>query len=452
MKPRKPFKSEEKRFTVQLLKKWTGLMAVTAIFLLNCANAYGRVYIDIDSPGFQKFPIAVTDFVKLNGADDKGKLASWFSDTLGNALNITGYFNVISKKAFLEKPSLNLGQIYFADWSVVGAEYLVKGAYSTKQKSLTAEIRLYDVVKGEIVVGKKYTGLIDDGREIVLRFANEIIYALTGEKGIFDTKIAFVVKKGKTAELHTIRFDGSELVKITDHRALMMAPRWSPGNRQLAFTSYKNNNPDLYIADFLNGRISRVSQLRGLNLAGGWSPDGKKILLTLSKDDNEEIYCLEVATGKLQRLTYNESIDVSPTWSPDGKKIAFVSSRSGGPQIYIMDAGGGKATRISFEGSYNTSPSWSPKGGRIAYESRHNGRFQLFTMKEDGSDPVQLISEQGDCESPSWSPDGRYLVYSLRSGRRHSINVINANGANKRVLYNSPDGCLAPSWSDRPSH
>jgi len=428
------------------LKKITWL-TVFIVSLLSSFSVYGRVYLDIDSPSFQKFPIAVTDFKKMNAAQDNEKLSIWFSDTLSNYLNMTGFFNIISKKAFLADPAVDA--INFADWSAIGAEYLVKGGFDHAQKSLSAEFYLYDVIKGEAVVGKRYTGNLEDRKEMVLRFAGEILYALTGERGVFDTKIAFVVRKGQAGDVYTINFDGSGLSRVTNHQAIMMSPRWSPDRRYLSFTSYRDGNPDLYIVDWSQNRVKKVLHYNGLNLSGAWSPDSKRLLVTLSKDGNEEIYALDVATGKTQRLTDKYGIDVSPTWSPDGRKIAFVSNRSGSPQIYIMDADGSNCNRISYEGNYNTAPTWSPKGGRIAYESRKNGRFHVFTMKEDGSDPVQLTFEAGDCESPSWSPDGRYIVFSSKVGKRQTISIMNANGTNRRVLYGGTDAYVSPSWSGR---
>jgi TolB protein len=420
---------------------------VLTIVLLSSFNAYGRVYLDIDSPAFQKFPIAVTDLKKLSGGPDTEKLSTWFSDTLSNSLNITGFFNIISKKAFLANPAADA--INFADWSAIGAEYLIKGRFHYDQKDLIVDFNLYDIVKGETVIGKRYRGGYEDRKEMVLRFAGEVLYALTGEKGVFDTKIAFIVRKGRSGDVYTINFDGSALLRMTNHQAIMMSPRWSPDRWYLSFTSYRDGNPDLYIVDWGQNRINKVLHYKGLNLSGSWSPDSKRLLVTLSKDGNEEIYALEIATGKMQRLTDSYGIDISPTWSPDGKKIAFVSNRSGSPQIYVMDADGSNVNRISYEGNYNTAPSWSPKGGRIAYESRKNGRFHVFTMKEDGTDPMQLTFEDGDCESPSWSPDGRYLVFSSKVGKKQTISIMNANGSNRRVLHGGADGYVSPSWSGR---
>ncbi|MBN1664974.1 MAG: Tol-Pal system beta propeller repeat protein TolB [Deltaproteobacteria bacterium] len=427
-------------------------MAAIGVFLLSSFSAYGRVYLDIDSPAFHKYPIAITDFKKINEGPDTEKLAAWFSDSLGNLLNIAGFFNIIDKKAFLESPTQSAQYpeaVSFPDWSAIGAEYLIKGGFSLNKKDLVAEFRLYDVVKGEILVGKRYTAGYEDRVAVIKKFADEVLYALTGEKGIFDSRIAFVMKKGDKSDIYTIAFDGSSLTRVTNHNALMISPRWSPDGRHLSFTSFKDGNSDLYLMDLSNSRISKLAGFRGLNLSGYWSPDGGKLLMTLSRDGNEEIYAMDMASRRLQRLTQNYAIDVSPSWSPDGKKIAFVSNRSGSPQIYVMDADGGNVNRISYEGNYNTAPAWSPKGGRIAYIGRSDGRFQIFTMKEDGSEPAPLTRENGDCESPSWSPDGRYVAFSQKAGKRQTICVINANGTNKRVLFGGKEGYVSPSWSPR---
>lgn len=426
--------------------------ALMVFILSNGLDAYGKVYIDINSPAFQKFPIAVTDFQNLDGQTGDEELTTWFSDTLSRLLKITGFFNIISPKAFLEPPAKSAQlpeRINFSDWSVIGAEYLVKGGYQYHSENLVAEFRLYDVVKGRLLIGKRYTGANQDRKEMAKRFADEVISALTGERGVFDTRIAFVTKKGAEADLYVTDFEGSFVTKITNHKAFMIAPRWSPDGRYLSFTSYRSGNPDLYVADLIKNKIHRMAHFEGINLSGCWSPDGKKLLMTLSKDKNEEIYVMEMETGKLERLTNNYAIDVSPTWSPDGEKIAFVSNRSGSPQIYIMDGDGSNVVRISYEGGYNTSPAWSPKENRIAYESRKNSHFQIHTVKEDGTDPVQITFEAGDCETPSWSPDGRYLVYSLHSNNRQMICVINANGTNRRIVHEGSDAYLCPSWSNR---
>lgn len=429
------------------------LFLVLFLFLL-CVSGrvYGKVYIDIDSPTFQKFPIAVADFKSLRSVADTGGLSVWFSDTLSRDLTITGYFNVLDRRAFLEDPKkagITTEEIRFEDWTVIGAEYLVKGGFQTDGRELVAEIRLFDVVRGELVVGKRYTGRPEDRNRMVMQFVNEILLALTGEVGVFDTRIAFVQKSNESKDIYTINFDGSDLRRITDYKSLTIAPRWSPDNRFLAFTSYRDGNPDIYLRDLGNGSTRKLSFYPGLNVPGSWSRDSARLLVTLSRDGNQEIYDMNVGNLLLQRLTRDFAIDVSPVRSPDEKRIAFVSNRSGSPQLYVMDAGGGNVRRLTYQGNYNTSPAWSPKGKIIAYEGSVNGRFQIFTIDAEGGDPQQLTFEGGDHESPSWSPDGRYLAFSVRGGNRSRIGIMNSGGQNVRVLYEANGACESPFWSPR---
>lgn len=421
--------------------------------LLNSRDVYGKVYLDIDSPAFQQFAIAIPDFNTLSeGREQTGKPAAWFSDTLSWYLRITGFFNVIDKKAYLVDPARKDAApetIRFADWMAIGAEYLVKGGVRYAGNGLSMECGLYDVVKGELILGKKYAGTDEDRKKMIRKFAGEALFALTGEGGIFATRIAFVMKKGRTSDIYTVGFDGNDLVKETESKTIHMSPRWSPDGRHLSFTSYKEGTPDFYVKDMLNLSTAKIFDFQGINLPGGWSPDGKKVLLTLSKDGNEEIYALDFINKLLQRLTNNFAIDISPVWSPDGGKIAFVSNRAGSPQIYLMDADGSNVKRLTYEGNYNTSPAWSPKGDKIAYEGMIEGRFQIFLIGTDGASPQQLTFDAADSESPSWSPDGRYLAFSRNKNGKKKIYIMNANGSNVRVLYEGGGDCGSPSWSPR---
>jgi TolB protein len=420
------------------------------LFLLYRGPAHGKVYIDIDSPSFQKFPIAIADFKPLRPGGETGDLPVWFADTLSRNLLITGYFSAIDRKAFLEDTSragITGEGTRFADWTTIGAEYLIKGGFHADGKQFTTEFRLFDVVKGELIVGKKYTGMPDDKNRMVVQFANEVIQALTGEAGLFDTGIAFVKKSGDTADLFTINFDGSDLRRITNYGSLALSPRWSPDGRRLAFTCYKDGNPDIYLRDLRAGNTEKIVSYAGVNLPGSWSRDSSRLLVTLSRDGNQEIYDMTVASRLLQRLTRDFSIDVSPVRSPDDKRIAFVSNRHGSPQIYVMDADGGNVRRLTIDGNYNTSPAWSPKGKKIAYEGSVNGRFQIFVINDEGGTPQQLTFGGGDHESPTWSPDGRYLAYSVRGDGRARIEIMNTNGQNPRVLHEGNEGCQSPFWS-----
>jgi len=433
---------------------------VAALILFFCAslmfssNAVAKVYIDIDSPSFQQFPIAIGDFQSPAGSVNKSTASGIaMADDIKRYLTMTGIFNILNKKSFLEDKNSGsvtaTENIRFADWAIIGADYLLRGNITQNDKELVVESRLYDVTRGELLFAKKYKSKINENKTIARMIASDILLALTGDEGEFNTRIAFVSKQNSQADIYTVNYDGSEMKNVTNHKSIVIGPRWSPDGRYLAFTSYRDGRPEGYVRNLKNGTDKKVASFEGLNLCGSFSPDGNKLLLTLSKEGNEEIYVLEIGTMKLTRVTHNYSIDVSPTWSPDGKKIAFVSNRSGSPQIFIMDADGNNTKRITFEGNYNTSPSWSPRGGRIAYEGRVNGKFQIFSIDEEGNNLLQLTFDNAKNEYPSWSPSGRQIVYSSKINSKNKICIMNANGLNVRVLIERTNSSLMPAWSPR---
>ncbi len=434
-------------------KLFLGRILIAFAILWSVCDAWGKVYLDIDSPTFQQFAVAVPDFTGHAGNKERtDNLSAQLSDTLTDYLKMTGFFNVINKKAYLDNPIQSDAApeiIRFADWTAIGAEYLVKGSFQYAGDRLNLECGLYDVVKGELIIGNKYTGKYEDKKKMMRKFARDVLFALTGEGGVFTTRIAFIMKKGKIAGIYSVGFDGDDLIKETGNNIIFMAPRWSPDGKYLSFTSYEEGSPDFYVKDIQTSAVKKIADFPGINLSGGWAPDGKKVLLTLSKDGNEEIYALDIAYGLIQRLTNNFDIDVSPAWSPDGGKIAFVSNRGGTPQIYIMDANGSNVKRLTFDGTYNTSPAWSPKGDKIAYEGMIEGRFQIFAVGSDGSSPQQLTIDAADSKSPTWSPDGRYIAFSRNKNGKKKIYVMNTNGSNARVLYEGSGDCSGPSWSPR---
>ena len=413
--------------------------------------AMAKVYIDIDAPNFQQFPIAVRDFNTINPQPDKtSDVSVMLADNIRNYLNMSGIFNILDKKSFLNGVEPGSPEtIRFADWSVIGADFLLSGDMTVNQKEALVESRLYDVSRGQMLMLKKYSGKTDDLPTLARTVAADVLLTLTGDEGDFNTLIAFVIKKKSTSDIYTMNYDASGMKIMTNHQSIVAAPRWSPDGQYLAFTSYKGGRPEVHLRHLKTGKEKKVAAFSGLNLCGSFSPDSKKLLLTLSKDDNEEIYVLELETMTLKRLTRNFSIDVSPAWSPDGKKIAFVSNRSGSPQIFVMDEDGNNVKRITYEGNYNTSPSWSPRGGRIAYEGLINRNYQIFSVDEEGNNLIQMTFDNADNEYPSWSPSGRQIVFCSQEKEKYRISIMNSNGLNTRVLKESTDPLVMPAWSPR---
>jgi TolB protein len=414
-------------------------------------DSAAKVYIDIDAPGFQQFPIAVCDLqAKKIPPDRSAELPSTLSDHIRSLLTLTGLFHLLDPKSFLEGVEPGTQTVRFSDWTMIGADFLVRGGVVFGVRDLTVDCQLYDVSRGLLLFNKSYAGSPDDVKTLARAVVTDILLALTGDEGDFNTKIAFVMKKQNHSDIFTINYDGTDLKPVTSHQSIVVAPRWSPDGQYMAFTSYRAGRPEVNLYSLKTGKEKKIAAFKGLNLCGAFSPDSKKLLLTLSKDDNEEIYVLDLDSQQLSRLTHNSAIDVSPTWSPDGKKIAFVSNRSGSPQIFVMDADGGNVKRITFEGNYNTSPSWSPRGNRIAYEGLINHRYQIFTVDEDGGNLLQLTFDNADNEYPSWSPSGRQIVFSSKQETAHRISIMNFNGLNVRVLKESKvPAVMMPAWSPR---
>jgi len=436
-----------------LKKKIFVIFAFVLLIILHPLNqpVTAKIYVDIDSPFFKLIPIAICDF--NNATMGKGDSGMAVSEDIRKDLMLTGIFNVLNKKGFLEDSvaitEVTVDKIRFPDWTAIGADYLLKGHVMHSNQEMIADAYLYDVIRGEIIFHKKYRAASDKINAVARAIATDIMLALINDAGDFNTKIAFVSKRGLKSDIQSVSYDGSDIRNITNHQSILMAPRWSPDGNWLAFTSFKRGHPEIYLRNLKNGAEKRIVSFDGLNLCGAFSPDGRKLLLTLSKDGNEEIYAMDIDTLNIRRLTNNFAIDVSPSWSPDGKKIVFVSNRSGSPQIYTMDADGNNVKRITYRGNYNSSPSWSPRGNRIVYEGLSGNTYQIFSIDEEGNNLVQLTSDNTNNESPSWSPSGRQIVYVSRKSSKSTLVIMNSNGSNPRVLHEQTNKMVMPSWSGR---
>jgi TolB protein len=426
------------------------LLAIALILSARAETAGAKIYIDIHSPSARKLPIAIAPFKNLGTTPDKENISSQLNNVLTQDLEISGLFQIIDPKSYIENPQtagITSDKINWSDWSTIGAEALVKCGFSLDGKVLMLEGRLFDVVQGKFIAGKRYYGKVDDFPLMVHKLVNEIIYQLTGEQSIFETRIAFVSTMTGTKEICLMDVDGENRQRITAHRSICLSPAWSPDGKKLVFTSYKKGNPDLYLKDIIYGSEKVISQEKGLNISPVFSPDGKKIALTLSVEDgNSELFLIDLEGHKLDRLTTNWGLDVSPTFSPDGKRIAFVSDRSGSPQIYVLDVEDKNVKRLTFEGNYNATPEWSPRGDKIAFSRMTGNKFDIYIMDADGNN-VQRLTTEGSNEDPSWSPNGRYIAFSSNREGGKKVYIMLANGSNQRRVTSGKGDDTSPVWS-----
>ena len=423
------------------------LIALASFMIGTGICGAGYDYIDITHPFLRKIPIAIPVFKKVYPGDATERLSGTASGLLAETLDFTGYFKILDRDAFLVdmQTVTSLANVNFHNWTSIGAELLVTGGVLLKGDQVEMELRLYDTFKEKLLVGKRYKGLIKDQRKIVRRFCSEIIFFLTGNKGIFNSEIAFVSNNSGNKEIYICEFDGYNPRQVTHLKSITLSPAWSSDGKWMAYTSYAKGKPDLYIKHLKQKRGTVISK-KGINITPAWVPNEFALAATLSFSGDPEIYLL-TGTGKIiNKLTKKRGIDLSPTWSPDGKNMAFVSKRSGTPQVYIKNIASGVARRLTFQGRYNTQPSWSPKGDKVAYAGM-SGRNDIFVIGIDGQGPIQLTHDHGDNEAPSWSPDGSLIVFSSTREGPSRIYVMTAYGTDQRRLLALQGEQTQPDWS-----
>jgi TolB protein len=430
-----------------------GVILVVFITLVACSNrpCQARVYININAPYLRKIPTAIPIFKDMTAGQSHAQLATTLSDLLTETLKFTGFFKMLDRESFLEDPQksgLMEHTINFKNWTDIGAELLIKGGFQNREGVLEVELRLLDTFGGRLIVGRRYTGRLEDRRRIIHRFCDEVILRLTGHPGIFSTQIAFVSNTTGTKEIYIADFDGHNPRQFTNTKTITLFPAWSSDGRWLAYTDYRHGRPELFIKHTKEKRGTVVS-FEGSSITPAWVPEKFALAASLSHEGNPAIYLL-TGNGKIMRkLTRHWGIDVAPTWSPDGREFAFVSNRSGSPQIFIKNIENGNARRLTYEGGYNTSPQWSPLGNYIAYVGLKNGHHDIYLIGIDGKGPIQLTQDAGNNESPTWSPDGTLLAFSSTREGPSRLYVMNANGMDQRRLLLLGGEQTDPSWSPR---
>lgn len=408
-----------------------------------------QVYINISDPLLRKIPVAVPLFKPLTGGGVEERLAGEARVTLVDALEFTGYITVLDPLSYIENPvvkGITRTDLNFKNWTVIGSELVVTCGIVESGGELELKLRLFDPFTERLVVGKVYTGKVNDMRRMIHRFCSEISFHLTGKWGVFSSRLAFVSTRGQNKEIFVSEFDGVNPRQVTRLNSISISPAWSSDGQWLAYTSYAGGNPDIYIKNLIQNRGSRVS-FKGMNITPAWIPGKFSLAATLSFDDDQEIYLL-TGKGKItKKLTDSWGIDVSPCFSPDGKKMAFVSKRSGTPQVYIQDMESDTVQRLTFTGRYNTSPAWSPDGDKIAFVGIANGEINIYVVGIDGTGQVQLTSNTGDNEDPCWSPDAGLIAFTSTREGVARIYVMTATGSEQRRLFLMDGAQTNPEWS-----
>jgi TolB protein len=369
-------------------------------------------------------------------------------------LKRSGRFAPIGEEKMLQKPTSG-ADVDFDDWGFVNVEAVVVGSVEqTGENAYTLQFQLFDVFGRRQLVGYRMPASRGTMRAAAHRAADMIYEKLTGIKGVFGTKVAYVTAlrqgQGQLYSLIVSDQDGENEHKIMESTDPIMSPAWSPDSRQLAYVSFEGNRSSIFVQTLRTGNRFKVSSKPGINGAPSFSPDGRQLVVTLGGvDGNLDIYVLDITSRQTRRLTTHRAIDTEGTWSPDGRYIYFTSDRAGGPQVYRVAADGGSPERITFEGSYNARPRLSPDGKRLAVVHNDRGNFRIGVMDLDKKN-LLIVSRGRQDESPSFAPNSDSLIYATRQGRNGVLETVSADGLIRQKMASGSGDVREPVWSPFP--
>jgi TolB protein len=425
------------------------LLAIAA-FIAPIANA--QLVIEITRGQENAVPIAVVPF----GWESANAAPFDVAEVVAADLQRSGRFAPLDRKDMIDRPTAG-DQIRFQDWRYLKSDFIVVGKLTPNGADrYTAQFELFNVLNGQRLTGQSVTATTASMRAMSHRIADIIFEQLTGVRGAFSTRIAFVSAEGTAPKqqytLIVADADGENQQKIANSSEPIMSPAWSPDGQNLAYVSFESKASAIYVQTLKTGERSRVSARAGINGAPSWSPDGGTLALTLSRKDGDvDVYTLKLSSQTLTRMTFDPGIDTEPTWSSDGRKLYFMSDRAGGPQIYEVDVDQpNRATRVTFDGTYNARPRLSPDGKQLAVVHLDNGNFRIaiFDLQTKG---MQVLSPGRQDESPSFAPNGATLIYATQDRGRGVLATVSVDGRVQQKLAASTGDVREPVWSPFPA-
>ncbi|KZY74834.1 translocation protein TolB [Oleiphilus sp. HI0071] len=412
------------------------------------ASVRAELLIEITKGSDDAVPISVVPFTNRTNQPLSADVARIIDANLLRS----GDFVTLPTNKMLSLPDQST-DVHFRDWKMLGQSFVLVGQISSDAagRRFHVQYELMDVYNQKRIVGELISASATGLRSLAHRISDKVYEAITGVKGAFSTKIAYVtldIKKGGVSEyrLQLADADGQRSKTLYKGSEPILSPSWSNDAKQLSYVSFETGRPAIYIQNIKTGKRRQVTAFRGLNSSPMWSPDDKKLLMTLSKDGNAELYSFDIATSSLDRLTNHYGIDTEGSWSRDGRKIVFTSDRSGTPQIYEMDLIDRRPKRLTFTGRYNSRPRFSQDGDKVYFVHQSSSNYHIASMNEDGSDQYILTDTPLD-ESPSVSPNGRMIIYATKRNGQGVLGVVSVDGDSKYFLPSSFGQVREPAWS-----
>jgi len=382
-------------------------------------------------------PIAINSF-------DGNQLAQQLSGTVEHDLRMSGQFKLI--------PTPTQGKPSIGVWRQAGADSVLSGRMQQiGSNRYSVSFELADAAAhGRILLSKDYQIGGNELSALAHHISDEVYQKLTGERGIFSTRIAYILvqRSGDKARytLDVADVDGSNPQSLLVSSEPIMSPTWSPNGREIAYVSFEKKRAQIFTVAVETGKRRLLTDFSGINNAPAWSPDGRKLAVVLSKGGNPKIYLVDMSSGSLTQLTFGDAIDTEPRFAPDGRSLLFTSGRGGSPQIYRLTLADGKISRVTYDGNYNAQASYTPNQKSIVMLHREDKQFNIGVQDVDSGRITPLTTSQMD-ESPTISPNGRLVLYATRYQDQGVLSIVSIDGRIRTRLPARAGDVQGPAWS-----
>jgi TolB protein len=431
------------------LRRMVAMSALLVCCLLAWpAPVQAQLRLDITQGVRDAVPIAVVPFGG-QAEGGPGEVAA----VIASDLRLSGRFSPLERRDMVAQPTSGAA-IRFEDWRLLRSDFIVVGRVEPDAAGVAVTFELFNVQTGQPLLSQRLPTTERGLRATAHRIADLVFERLTGIKGAFSTRIAYVSVEGRApAQRHRLVVadaDGFGPRVVTESAEPIMSPAWSPDGQSLAYVSFEGKASAIYVQRLATGERRRVSARRGINGAPAWSPDGRKLALTLSRDGNLDIYALELASQVLTRLTTDAAIDTEPEWSRDGASVYFTSDRAGSAQVYRVAADGAQdAQRLTFTNSYNARPRVAPDGQSLALVTLDRGAYRIATLDLQSRN-LRVLTEGRQDESPSFAPNGALLIYATQNAGRGALATVSSDGRFQQRLSSDKGDVREAAWSPFP--
>jgi len=430
-----------------------GRAVSSLVFLLLIVVSPARATLTIDVTLWldNATPIAIVPF----GWHGVGQPPTDMAGVISSDLRRSGQFAPMAEADMIEKP-IEGHEVNFATWRNTKMKYIVVGRVIPKvADNFEVQFQLFDVENGQQLKGHSYNARALQLRRLAHHISDLIYEAITGDRGAFDTYLAYitVTRDAKGRNVYRLAIsdsDGYNEQVLYESTMPIVRPTWSPDGKTLAYVSYATGKPQIYAQNIFTKQTTQLTNFKGANLSPSWSPDGRRMAMSLSKDGDAELYVMDLATKRLTRITRSYGADLEPDWTPDGRNLVFTSDRGGRPQIYKIAVGDsgpiGRATRVTFDGKENLRPAISPDGKRIAMVNSTDGIYRIAVLDTDAQQ-LSILTDGRLDESPSFAPNGNMLIYAASGQGRGELVAVSSDGRSSHKLRFSQGDVREPAWS-----